>query len=103
MIGIEEMFAELSGYDAYEHELAARWLVRHLNNYQNVKRWRKANPEKFRLARKRWTYDWGKRHPDRARAAKARYVDANRDKMRAVWRINQRAKRARDRASKAAA
>lgn len=119
--GIAEMFAELDGYTNGSYEAACerhyawillrqreRWAedirspAKRAAAVERTKAWRRANPDRYRaLQREQARRDrdrgisWGQRHPDRQRAAKARYRDANPERMREIWRRNQAAARAR--------
>lgn len=99
---IAELFAELSGrHDEldlalYEHDADRRErLVR------NTRMWRINNPKKHRALRSRARKAWRKRYPEKYRAAKKRQRDRNREKLRATWRRNTAAYRARKRALEA--
>lgn len=98
---IGELFGEHIGTDRYERALEARgaWMRSRMVEY--VAEWRKRNPEKFKVQRRRWVKRWEAKNPDKVRVAKQRYRDKHRDQVRAWNRKNQQARRARLRAARA--
>lgn len=117
---IAEMFADLDGTARYHEQLEIVFAWKRVERNEIVadrvrfsrrvsppsaeqrakavertRAWRKANPDKHRVLRRRANKAWRKKHPDKARARKRRYVAANRDHMREVWKRNSAAYRAR--------
>lgn len=99
MIGIADMFRELDGYDRLADAYAREFPQRCAAAVAAMADWRRANPRRARELLRRSVKKWKAANPDKERAAKRRHDAANREHMREVWKRNQAARRSRRKGS----